>query len=161
MTDDVMSDCVGGDYIIMKNWKKWLKLWTRFKKRDESRNFPNRLKWIFWVSFVPILNILSSSHPFWNLEGLKVGNRRKKKTFFGKFAAITFYWVRIFSKSLGSAQKAVWRYYWDFWWWSKTHPLFEIESTVLKISAPVWIETFLGWKWKWTAFVWRLLNWLI
>ena len=50
MTDDVMSDCVGGDYIIVKNRKKSRKWWATLRKRDDSTDIIKAFRGLFDMS---------------------------------------------------------------------------------------------------------------
>ena len=72
-----MSDCVGGDYVIVKNWKKWRNWWGDFQKGDETWHFLKALKWISRVSSVPIFKIMALRTAYKNLEGFKVAKRQK------------------------------------------------------------------------------------
>ena len=90
MTHDVMSDCVGGDYVIVKNWKKWRNWWGDFQKGDETWHFLKALKWIFRVSSVPILKIMALYSPYENLEGFKVAPRQKNDFISKRFLSLLF-----------------------------------------------------------------------
>ena len=50
MTDDIMSDCVGGDYIIVKNRKKSRKWWATLRKRDDSTDIIKAFRGLFDMS---------------------------------------------------------------------------------------------------------------
>ena len=85
LTDDVMSDCVGGDYVIDKNWKKRWNLWGDFQKGDETWYFLKALKWIFRVPPVPDFDLKALHSPYENLEGFKVDHLQKNEIFLRSF----------------------------------------------------------------------------
>ena len=53
----------------------------------------------------------------------------KKWYFFEKFSVVTFHYLLKYLKGPDRAQKAFWRYFWDFEWWSRGHPFSEIGIT--------------------------------
>ena len=130
-------------HVRLRGW--WLHNHKKLKKMVETVDSLLNKMWdqefSQWTQ-MNLLGVFCADFEYFVLTSFLLKSRRiqslestKKRHFFENFSAITFYGVRIYSKSLGSAQKALWRYYWDFWWWSKIHPFSEIESTVLKISV--------------------------
>ena len=72
MTDDIMSDCVGGDYIIVKNRKNHENGGPLYEKgmilRTSSKRSEVSLTCLVCANRV----LLSSNRPYTNLEGFKV-----------------------------------------------------------------------------------------
>ena len=85
LTDDVISGCVGLDYVIEIISKKFGNWWANFQKKDETRNTCRTLLLILGMHVVPILNIIARDHSYQNLWGFKVANRRKIDIFLKSF----------------------------------------------------------------------------
>ena len=65
LDDDVMSDCVGGSYIIVKNRKKSRKWWATLRKRDVSTNIVKALRGFFEMSSMHELSFEHESFLKW------------------------------------------------------------------------------------------------